>query len=343
MPTVTIPSNGIQFFFTDTGALTNVEDYTTYILVHGHTYHGGVFQRLLPLAATHSVRIICINRREYPGSTPHTAEELRIYASGSDDEHATLLSEAGVNLALCVDEIIRQCALPAAGGVALVGWSLGNAFTMAAMASITSTSLPSHTKARLQAFVKTIILWDPPSQALGIASPPKAYVPLHDPDLAPEARGPAFGKWVTSYFTHGELSSRDPDQLNYRTPDPSKKPTFDEMPLGELLNLVDFSVGTKCDTIIMEPPFASALSAVVSRTLFNPEIRAAWRETRIAYMYGEENPWNVHYAVWKVEERVKEANGQAPINFQPIAGANHFLMWDDASKALDALIACNKV
>ncbi|KAJ7661588.1 hypothetical protein DFH06DRAFT_1192730 [Mycena polygramma] len=224
MPTVTIP-NGIQFFFTDTGALSDVKYYRTYILVHGHTYHANLFQRLLPLAATRSVRVICINRREYPGSTPHTPEELRVYASGSDDERAALLSDAGVNLALCIDEIIQQCALPSDGGVAFVGWSMGNCFTLAAMSSI--MSLPFPAQARLQTFVKTIIIWDPPSHALGIASPPKGYVPLYDQDLESEARGPAFAKWVQSYCTHGDLSSQDPDRLSY-APDPLKKPTFDE-------------------------------------------------------------------------------------------------------------------
>ncbi|KAJ7910246.1 Alpha/Beta hydrolase protein [Mycena leptocephala] len=323
MSTVTIPRNGIQFFFTDTGPPPDVENYTTYILVHGHTYHAGVFRRLFPLAATHCVRIICVNRREYPGSTPHTAEELRVYASGSDEERATLLNEAGLDLALCVDQIIQQCALPAAGGVAFVGWSLGNTFVMTAMASI--MSLPSQTKARLQEFVKTIILWDPPFHALGIADPPNSYIPLHDQDLPPEARGPAFGKWVSSYFNHGDLSLRDPDKFNYRIPDPSRKPTFEDMSFDELLKMADFSVGLKCDTILLEPPFASQVSAAVNRALFDPEIRAAWHNTQVSYMYGVANPGNVHFGVWNIEERVKEARGNAPIVFYPIEGANHFV------------------
>jgi hypothetical protein len=114
-----------------------------------------VFQKLLPLAAARSVRIIYLNRREYPGSTPHTAEELRVYVSGFDQEHIALVDEAGVDLALAVDGIIQQCHLPAA--VTLSGWSLGNTFVLAAMASI--LSLASETQNRLQSFIKTIILW----------------------------------------------------------------------------------------------------------------------------------------------------------------------------------------
>ncbi|KAF7331012.1 AB hydrolase-1 domain-containing protein [Mycena venus] len=359
MPTVIVPGKGIRFFFTDTGPPLNVPNYTTFILVHGHTYHAGVFQRLLPLTEGRSVRIICINRREYPGSTPHTAEELKVYTSGSQGKRATLLNEAGVNLALCVNEIIQQCALSSAGGVALVGWSLGNTFTMAAMASI--LGLPAPVKERLQNFVKTIIVWDAPSHALGIKSPPNAYVPLFDQDLAPKARGPAFGKWLESYFIHGNLSSRDPDQLNYRTHDPSRKRSFEDLPFGELLKISHFTVGDNCDTVLMQPPFASAISAIVNRALFSGEIRAAWPHTQVSYIYGEANTWDIPFAAWNIEERVREARGKAPINFRPIDGANHFvrlfppsssmpilivifqLFWDDPKKALDELIGCIKV
>ncbi|KAF7348187.1 AB hydrolase-1 domain-containing protein [Mycena sanguinolenta] len=338
MPTVSVPGKAIQFFFTDTGAPGAVTNYATLILVHGHSYHGAVFQKLLPLAPARGLRIICINRREYPGSSPQTAEELRVLASGSDEERATFMGETGINLALAVDGIIQQCALPSTGGVALCGWSLGNAFVIAAMASI--VSLPSETRDRLQSFVKTIIIWDPPSHAFGISDPPKAYVPLHDQDLAPADRGPAFGKWVTSYFIHGDLSTRDPDQLNYRNPDASKKATFEEMSIEELLKIVDFSVGIKCDTIVLESPFASILSMLVNKALFDPEIRAAWKGTEVSYMYGRAATWNIQFTVWDVERRVEAAKGNTPIKFRPIEGANHFVMWDDPNLTIDELFAC---
>ncbi|KAF7348196.1 AB hydrolase-1 domain-containing protein [Mycena sanguinolenta] len=342
MPTVLIPRRDIRFFFTDTGALDNTTgiDYTTLILVHGHTYHAAVFQKLLPLAAARSLRIICINRREYPGSTPHTAEELRVYASGSDEERASLVSDAGINLALAVDGIIQQCALPSNGSVALCGWSLGNTFVMAAMASI--LSLPSETRERLQHFVKTIIMWDAPTQSLGLVSPPNAYLPLHDRDLAPTDRGPAFAKWAGSYFIHGDLSSRQPDQLSYRNVDPSKKSTFEEMPMEELLEIVDFSVGDKCDTILSQPPFASVLSALVDKALFDLEIRGAWNNAEVAWMYGPANSGFIYFATWDVERRIQAAGGNSWITFRRIEGANHFVMWDDPSLTLDALLGLHK-
>lgn len=172
MPTVTVPGKDVQFFFHDTGAPLNIDNYTTLVLVHGHTFHGsewlvssipnltihqGVFQRLFSPAVSRGVRIICINRREYPGSTPHTKEELHVYASGSETERQQLLHDAGVDLALCLDAVIQQCALSAVGGVALCGLSLGNTFVLAAVASI--AYLPPQSQERLAQFVKCIIMW----------------------------------------------------------------------------------------------------------------------------------------------------------------------------------------
>ncbi|KAJ6465905.1 hypothetical protein C8R47DRAFT_932611, partial [Mycena vitilis] len=253
---------------------------------------------------------------------------------GSDKERATLLSEAGANLALCVNEIIQQFGLPSARGVALVGWSLGNMFAMSARASI--ASLPDDARTRLRTWVKTAILWGPPPQALGITGvPTEAYGPLTDPDLAPEARGPAFRHWIQSYFTHGDLSSRNPEQLNYQEADPSKNPTFNDTPPEELLKIVDGGMGTQCDTMLAQPVFARIISGIVEKALFSPDIRAAWPNTQVSYMYGEANPGIIILAVRNIEQRAKEA-----IVFHPIAGANQFVMWDDPNKALDALIRC---
>ncbi|KAF7357060.1 AB hydrolase-1 domain-containing protein [Mycena sanguinolenta] len=318
-------SKAVQFTFTDSGP-PSTERYTTFILVHGHTYHSGVFKKLGALAKDNSVRIICLNRREYEGSTSHTPEELRVYQAGNDEERTKLISEEGVNLALCVDAIILKCALPASGDVALVGWSLGNTFTLAAMASI--ASLPHDIRNRLAQCIKTFVLWDPPSQALGIEDPQNPYVPLYDMTIPDDVRGQAFGVWVASYFTHSDLIVHDPKHLQ-RKPNakPSNPPTFHDLPFEDLLAITDFSVGVKCDTILTEPTFKEVVKKIIDTALFDPKTREAWGHPKVAHMWGEANPWNVPWAVWNIEERVQDAQGKAPIAFHRITGANHFLMY----------------
>jgi len=93
----------------------------------------------------------------------------------------------------------------------------------------------------------------------------------------------------------------------------------------------------------LESPFAAKLSALTEKALFDPEIRAAWRGTKVSHMYGNAASWNVHFAVWNVQRRVKEAKGSAPITFRPIEGANHFVMWEDPSLTLGELIGCMNV
>ncbi|KAJ7656546.1 Alpha/Beta hydrolase protein [Mycena rosella] len=340
----------IEFTYTDSGA-PDTDNYMTFILVHGHTYHAGVFQKLGPLAKSSSVRIICVNRREYTGSTPHTPEELGVYQAGNDAERTTLMNGEGVNLALCIESIIYEQKL---GHVALVGWSLGNTFTLAVMASI--PSLPDDSKKRLQKSIKTFILWDPPSHALGIEDPPNPYVPLYDMTILDDtgvstalARGQEFGKWVESYFSHpaftekekkGSHNEKDLDRKIHGNP--SRPPTFYDLPFPELLAMVDFSVGDKCDTILTEPTFNHVVEGIVDKALFEPKTREAWGHPKVAYMWGEANPWNVPWAAWNIQERVKNAQGNAPITFHAIDGANHFVMWDDEKKALGVLIQCTK-
>ncbi|KAJ7855625.1 hypothetical protein B0H14DRAFT_3448932 [Mycena olivaceomarginata] len=113
------------------------------------------------------------------------------------------------------------------------------------------------------------------------------------------------------------------------------------MPPEELLNIVDLSVGDKCDTILAEPPFAAVLYAVVEKPLFEPRTRAAWKGTKVYYFYGQENPGNFHFGVWDLKRHAEVAECNAPITFRPpIEGANHFVMWEDPSLTLDELIAC---
>ncbi|KAJ7618386.1 hypothetical protein FB45DRAFT_1063059 [Roridomyces roridus] len=337
MPTVSIPGKDVQLFYTDSGIPNYQENYKTLILIHGHTFHGAIFQKLLPLAPARSVRIFSINRHEYPGSTPHTPEELNIYASGTDEERTALVKDAGINIALAVDGIIQKYDL-SGGSTALVGWSLGNTFLLAAMCAI--MDLPLQSRERLRSVVKSFIMWDPPVMPLGMPLPPHSYMPLYDEKLTPAARASTFATWVGSYFAHGDLSTRDLSQLGYH---PTSKPgTFDHMPQEEHLSVVDLSVGDKCDTILTQEPFAAILTAQTNQALFDPVIRTAWNEPRVVNLYGAANAGFVYSAIWTLQDRLEVAaeKERVPIEFRCIEGANHFVMWDDPILALDELGRC---
>ncbi|KAK7453506.1 hypothetical protein VKT23_011783 [Stygiomarasmius scandens] len=343
MPEFILPNN-IKFFYEDSGVPTSqAQNYTTLFIIHGHTFHSGLFKRIIPVAHARSYRMIAINRREYPGSTPYTEEELKIFAEGPDDATRTkLLMTEGSNLALLLDGLIQSLSLPLAGGVAVVGWSLGNLYALLLLASI--TSLPQDTKERLGKFVNRAILWDPPIHPLGIPyDQSTCYVPLWDPELNPQERAMEFGKWVTYYFVHGDLSKRDLTQFNYRTNDPKRKRSFEDMPFPELMQIIDMAAGPKCDTLVSESSFEKVDWAIVNKALFDGETREAWGSMKIWTMVGDASPWNIHKAVWVLEDESKKIKGTEPsINFTVVKNANHFVMWDDPTAAMDTLELCIK-
>jgi hypothetical protein len=163
---------------------------------------------------------------------------------------------------------------------------------------------------------------DPPCQALGFPIPSGGYTPLTDPDIPKDALGPAFAKWVSSYYKHGDLSSRDFSQLKLRDGDTSKQPTTDTIPLEELLTITDFRPGAKCETFLIDSGhFFSAVIKQTMKALFDPQIREDWGGHPVWFVYCEASPWNVHYGAWNLEKKDKASE----INFKSVPGANHFV------------------
>ena len=133
------------------------------------------------------------------------------------------------------------------------------------------------------------------------------------------ARGPAFVKWVSSYYKHGNLSSRDFSQLKQRERDTSKQPTTDTLLIGEI---TDFAPGAKCETFIIgSQKFLSIFINQTTKALFDLQIREKWGGHHAWIVYGEASVWNVQYATWNLEKKAEASE----INFKSIAGANHFV------------------
>jgi hypothetical protein len=84
-------------------------------------------------------------------------DELKTIHDGSDAERADFLHNEGILIALFVDGLIQSLSLPKKGGVTVVGWSLGNLYTIAMRASI--NDLPDNTKQRLKAYTRGFIIF----------------------------------------------------------------------------------------------------------------------------------------------------------------------------------------
>jgi hypothetical protein len=105
---------------------------------------------------------VSITRRGYKGSTPFSAADMNILASGADAEKIEFMKQRGLEIASFVDTFIQREGLhPISadgkkGGVALLGWSAGATFTASAIANV--SALPPPVQARLASYIRAHIM-----------------------------------------------------------------------------------------------------------------------------------------------------------------------------------------
>ncbi|THH03630.1 hypothetical protein EW145_g6131 [Phellinidium pouzarii] len=258
MKTVHLPDCGVDFAYIDSGAPKS-DDYTTVVCIHGHSYHAQTFVRLLPQCPQHNLRIIAFNRRDYLGSAPYSADELSALHSTDAAKHRAFLHARGLEVAYLLVWVIRTLQIPPVredgntntkkGGLALLGWSLGNITSLAFLAHLQGYPkdlikvLEPHLR---HFFIYVTLLYvldfinvdgvyvESTLSFLGYEPPPGAYHPLWDPDIPGPLKGAAIDRWFTSYFSHpyflssskGPFPSLSLETLKLRTPrSPMKRPT----------------------------------------------------------------------------------------------------------------------
>ncbi|KAI0075295.1 hypothetical protein K474DRAFT_1600021 [Panus rudis PR-1116 ss-1] len=134
MPIAPIDEHGTIFYYEDSGPPRHHDLYTTVVFVHGTYYHGGIFQKTLPLASKHALRIITYNQRDFALSTPFHASEIEQLWSEDDGTRLTWLKERGKELGRFLIWLVRNAgvipirdqASGKGGGISIVGWSAGN-------------------------------------------------------------------------------------------------------------------------------------------------------------------------------------------------------------------------
>jgi len=103
------------------------------------------------------MRIICVNRREYPGTTPYSDKEVETIISGGDEAKYDLLEQLGVEFYMVINRIIEVCDIPEDGGITVAGWSMGSTLVLSIISSI--DIIDATLRNKLQAYITGFILW----------------------------------------------------------------------------------------------------------------------------------------------------------------------------------------
>ncbi|KAI0666397.1 hypothetical protein C8Q78DRAFT_984275 [Trametes maxima] len=345
MPSIVVDDAGTELSYIDSGPpapLAPGQGYLTMISINGMSFTGHVFEPMMRVASKAGVRFVSINRRDYPGSTPLTVEDNRVLSSGSEDEKELFLRARGIEVANFIDRFIEEKQLPPPleggrdGGVVLIGWSLGCAFVFSALANV--DALPGAVKSRLTAYLRAFIMYEPPTVALGSPRPPQLWSPLIDTTLPEKARVAATTPFLTGYFDHGNLSTRDVEVLSYYVPSLSRVPTIYNLSDEERARAVWEDPSDKSDMLFMffcEPQ----IRAAYKKACFDPSVRAQFPRLKFTNIMGTRTSPHGIPAFWSMEDDNEQHGGEC-VAFKVIPGGNHFMQWDEPDLLFNACIEC---
>ncbi|KAJ7612567.1 hypothetical protein FB45DRAFT_993145 [Roridomyces roridus] len=221
--------DGIHIAYTDSGA-PNSSDYTTVVLVHGMVFNRYAFTPLHPLAHQHNVRLLCCQRRGYPGSTAFTDEEMEDMREGRQ----VFQDRLALQLAWFLRHFIENEHTPrvnedrSMGGFVLGGWSLGNVTTMSLLAD--PTVVKGELYDAIEPYLRTLVMYDPPSVALGYPAPlpdDQMYSPSSDPHIAPEDVYKELLVWLSAFYDHPGVASGKGSGVNCGKPGRTSIPTVE--------------------------------------------------------------------------------------------------------------------
>ncbi|ESK97797.1 hypothetical protein Moror_17362 [Moniliophthora roreri MCA 2997] len=361
----------VHLSFLDSGPPQS-HNYTTIFAVHGLLFSASVFKKLLPLCAESNIRLVAINRRDYPGSTALTEEELEVFSDNSDSAEQNgrreeFIRARGLELMTFMNVFIQKHDLPPisevngskSGGVALLGWSLGNATTFSAIASISSA--PEATRKRFSAYLRTLILLEPALVPLGMKPLPGSWVPTRDaPGITPSSAARLMAMLVTAYYTHSpdaisldpQKQVRDPAKLEHVAPAlPSDGQTHTP-------SIYSMSEEDMSEIVLLPPRPVPRADLGVSRqaalwidahhvnyykACFSEEFREKLLlNMKVVDIIGDKTVSIVAAGLWRVwddnekEKRIRNTSKDF-VEFRLMKGFNHFMHWDYPQETMAVL------
>ncbi|KAI0779996.1 hypothetical protein C8Q74DRAFT_1197581 [Fomes fomentarius] len=361
----------------DSGAPKGSSNYTTLVLLHGYAWYSPIFARLLPLARQKNLRVVLVNRRDYPGTVPYTPAELALLPeslttpiSGPEELEASRVSisffmkHRGHELLRFLAEFARTQNIPHAdpannaGGIIVAGWSMGIIWMNALLAHAASFW---HDDVSLDKYVRRVILYDGLSCLFGFP-PLDTDSSGQNPFLNPKSDlGESASTWISSYYTHGNtlktLERRTPaskplgtmktmsreDQVAVVYPPPGLPGGSDQ-----LLGIGGYRAGVFLDLWKQAQVCACPGSEKsCGNELRDVEVRVVWCDRSV---------WESVHAAWTVKAEVRDAetkssangNGNADgrtgswrrkVTVARLRGGNHFAHWDRPEDVLRVFLA----
>ncbi|TCD60452.1 hypothetical protein EIP91_010046 [Steccherinum ochraceum] len=355
MPELPVKNYG-KFAIHDTGAPAGKDDYITLVLVHGYAWHSGVFNRLVPFVPKYGLRLVLVNRRDYPSAAPYTEEELDLLKAGSAQtpEAAESVREyikgRGKDLYEFLELFIAQENVPKksgdTGGIIVGGWSFGTIFITALLANGSSFA---QGKVDIPSYLRCILNYDPPYHVLGYPTLEGGYNPLVDDSVTREEGAKQFPRWVSGYYAHGD----SPATLELRNPQPHPPSTIETMAPEDIHSALYPGPGNPggSDALLMNIGIQHGAFADSRKKayLLGPEgeDKSGWDDVKLRHVWCDQTVWEAPYAMYCLKDDAKAAqkDGKRFRSHEIVRmeKANHFIHWDEPERTLATLLGVDLV
>ncbi|KAH9896514.1 hypothetical protein C8Q73DRAFT_413243 [Cubamyces lactineus] len=296
----------------------------------------GIFSKLLPLAEKHKIRVLLLNRRDYPGSQPYSEEELALLrpVEGDGGEVQTLdilwafTRDRAVELYTWLATSVTEGKIQPfdtatrTGGAVLAGWSLGSVWMLCLLAH---GDLACNIKGvNLRQTIRRVVFYDPPYQVLGYHA--QSSNPLLDTMLTPDQLTNVFAQWVSGYYDHGTV----PEDIEYERPLKEPSPTLLRLTPQERDAAFYDKPGRPggSDYMLFGNGFRYGLFERLHDAVFYPA-HDMWREMELRYVWCDQSISDVLWGMWRLREEIDEAKKtrkrMRPVTILRLRQANHFV------------------
>ena len=108
------------------------------------------------------MRFVALNRRNYPGTTPYSEEEINALVNGTKEQKDAWHRDRGHEVGIFIHNLISKENIPPisadreTGGIILLGWSAGAGDANATIAH--ANTLPSDIRSHLALYIRSVII-----------------------------------------------------------------------------------------------------------------------------------------------------------------------------------------
>jgi len=339
MPLLTV-TPGVELEYLDSGNASQ----RVLVIVHGHSWGAGSFQKCIDRASTHDLRVIALNRRGFSKSTRLTEYDLGLLRSKQRDNHIIFLGNRARELA---QFIVSLASLGINGSITLLGWSLGNVFCLKMIEMMEENAL-GELNSQLRKLLSSYIIYDVPYWGLGLAPPfPAAasYAAQITGSVPRMRQHLALSHWLSAYFSYPEVQpSADPsalvlmDAMGNMGRQTTLSNIIEEDCFGSLELARDEITGesraprkagftpggTRDDNTILQCIASDAFKVAAEKVLRSPKEG----KLPITMLWGECSAWILQYTAWVVQSYPIGTGMTRLQRLLCITGGNHFSHWD---------------